>query len=123
MKRSPTDAELAILKVLWRQGPQTVRQVHEALGTGGAYTTTLKMLQIMLDKQLVTRDASQRSHVYSAAVGEEDTQRALVTDLVDKAFEGSAAKMAMHALSLKDVSPDEIAELQHLIDAYEKGER
>lgn len=120
----PTDAELTILRVLWRAGPSTVRAVHDALGGGGAYTTTLKMLQIMHDKGLVRRDASQRSHVYEAALDEQEAERSLLTDLLDKAFGGSAARLAMHALSLRPASKDELAEIRALLDApTEKGRK
>ena len=97
----PTDAELAILRVLWERGSSTVRQVHEALADTREtrYTTTLKLMQIMAEKRLVSRDESARTHVYSAAVGQEQTQRELVKDLVDRAFGGSAATLVLRALS------------------------
>jgi predicted transcriptional regulator len=118
----PTVAELAILGVLWEHGPSTVRQVHEVLSdtrdTG--YTTTLKLMQIMAEKGLVTRDESERTHVYTARIAQTETQRQLVTDLVDRAFGGSAAALVMQALSAHTASPDEIAEIQRLIAAYRK---
>ncbi len=115
----PTDAELAILKVLWAHGPSTVRAVHEALKASSAYTTTLKMLQIMHDKGLVERDTSKRSHVYQPALSEEVAQRSLVTDLLDRVFEGSVARLTMRALSLERASPAELAELRALLDEHE----
>jgi BlaI family transcriptional regulator, penicillinase repressor len=97
----PTDAELEILRALWELGPATVRQVHGALSrtrdTG--YTTTLKLMQIMADKGLVTRNESARTHVYDARVSQEHTQRQLVNDLVERAFGGSAAELVLRALS------------------------
>ncbi len=121
----PTDAELAILGVLWSQGPSTVRQVHEALAddreTG--YTTTLKLMQIMAEKGLVTRNESARTHVYAARVTRDDTQRQLVTDLVDRAFGGSAAALVLQALNAHSASPDELSEIQRLIKAYKEGTR
>ena len=87
----PTDAELGILNVLWRQGASTVKKVHEAMGEQTGYTTVLKMLQIMTEKGLVTRNESQRAHVYQARYTETDTQRQLVTGLLNKAFSGSTA--------------------------------
>ena len=97
----PTDAELAILRVLWDRGPSTVRQVHDALAatqkTG--YTTVLKMLQIMIDKGLVVRDETERAHVYGPRLTEQRTQRQLLGDLVDRAFGGSWAKLVLQALS------------------------
>ncbi|MEZ4302882.1 MAG: BlaI/MecI/CopY family transcriptional regulator, partial [Polyangiaceae bacterium] len=100
----PTDAELALLQVLWRRGPSTVRDVHEELrgeGEGSGYTTVLKLLQIMAQKGLVQRDESQRSHVYRAAATREQTQKKLVGDLLDRAFGGSAQDLVMRALSVK----------------------
>jgi predicted transcriptional regulator len=116
----PTDAELAILRVLWQHGPSTVRQVHEALvdtrETG--YTTTLKLMQIMADKGLVTRDESARTHVYAAAVNEEKTQGQLVKDLVDRAFGGSAKALVLRALSAEGTTAEELREIRKLIDDY-----
>ncbi|HYB97001.1 MAG TPA: BlaI/MecI/CopY family transcriptional regulator [Vicinamibacterales bacterium] len=116
----PTDAELAILSVLWDRGPSTVRQVHDALAESRAtgYTTTLKLMQIMADKGLVRRDASARTHVYSAAAGEEQTQRQLVRDLVDRAFGGSAAALVLRALSEEGASDADLQEIRRLIDDY-----
>ncbi len=120
----PTDAELGILRVLWARGPSTVREVHEALQDGSGYTTVLKLMQIMTEKGLVVRDESQRAHVYSAQATQQKTQRQLVTDLVDRAFGGSPAQLAMQALSSKKTSPQELAELRRLLDSLEQeGER
>ena len=117
----PTEAELAILRVLWERGPSTVREVQESLheerGTG--YTTALKLLQIMTEKGLVHRDESQRTHVYEAAVSEDHTQRQLVRDLLDRAFGGSAQKMVMQALSGRRASPAELAQIRKLLDELE----
>ena len=117
----PTDTELAILQVLWTRGPSTVRQVHEALSgareTG--YTTTLKLMQIMAEKGLVTRDETARTHVYHAALTRDQTQRQLVSDLVDRAFGGSAAALVMQALSSYPASETELAEIQRLVSAYQ----
>lgn len=117
----PTDAELAILRVLWDQGPCTVRQVHEVLlryrDTG--YTTVLKLLQIMTEKRLVVRDDSQRSHVYRARYRQEQTQRQLVHDLVSKAFGGSAEKLVMQALRSESVTAEELAHVRQLLDELE----
>ena len=89
-RRKPTDAELGILRVLWNRGPSTVRDVADAMGRQESYTTILKLLQIMTDKGLVERDQSQRTHVYTAAMSEAQTQKQLVTDLLTRAFDGSA---------------------------------
>jgi BlaI family transcriptional regulator, penicillinase repressor len=116
----PTEAELAILTVLWERGPSTVRQVHEALAdmreTG--YTTTLKLMQIMAEKGLVKRDETARTHVYSAVAGAEQTQRVLVKDLVDRAFGGSAAALVLQALSSDGTSDEELREIRKMIDDY-----
>ncbi len=119
----PTDAELEILKVLWRRGPCTVREVFETLGetkqTG--YTTVLKFMQIMAEKGLVRRDESERAHRYEAAAPEEETQRQLVGDLLQKAFDGSARKLVLHALSADPASADELAEIRRMLDELEGG--
>ena len=114
----PTDAELSILRVLWDRGPSTVRQVHEVLGRARptAYTTALKLLQIMTDKGLVERDERDRTHVYRAKLTEEQTQRQLVRDLLDRAFGGSASKLVMQALASRRASPDELREIRRVID-------
>jgi BlaI family transcriptional regulator, penicillinase repressor len=114
----PTDAELAILRVLWDLGPCTVRQVHEVLSRErpAAYTTSLKLLQIMTDKGLVSRDERDRSHVYHAKLTEEQTQRQLVRDLLDRAFGGSASKLVMQALAARRASAEELSEIRRLID-------
>ena len=114
----PTDAELAILRVLWERGPSTVRQVHDVLGRDRptAYTTALKLLQIMTDKGLVRRDETDRTHVYQARWSEEQTQRQLVRDLLERAFGGSASKLVMQALAAKRASAEELGEIRKLID-------
>src|SRR5687768_18260359 len=116
----PTDSELGILRVLWRLGPSTVRQVHEELGEKTGYTTILKLMQIMAEKGLVTRDESDRTHVYTARGSQGETQRALVSDLVDRAFGGSAAALVLQALQSGDTSPQELAEIERLIDDYRR---
>ena len=119
----PTDGELAILRVLWERGPSTVRQVHEVLSRDRptAYTTALKLLQIMTEKGLVRRDDTDRSHVYHARLTEEQTQRQLVRDLMDRAFGGSAAKLVVQALAGR-ASAEELSEIRKLIDARREGE-
>ena len=114
-RRKPTDAELGILRVLWSRGPSTVRQVAEALGREAGYTTVLKLLQIMTEKGLVVRDEGARTHVYEAAYTQDQTQRQLVTDLLDRAFAGSAAKLVLQALAASKTSPEELAEIKKLL--------
>jgi len=119
----PTDAELAILQVLWQNGPSTVRDVHEELGraAGTGYTTVLKTMQIMFEKGLLERDTSQRAHVYSPARPAEEVRRSLVADLTERAFEGSAARLVMQALSSERASSEELAEIRHLLAGLEAG--
>ena len=120
----PTEAELELLRVLWDRGSSTVREIHEASGdekeTG--YTTTLKILQNMAAKGLVQRDETKRSHVYSAALKAEQTQRQLVRDLLHRAFGGSPAQLVVQALSEKKATPEELAEIRRLLDGMDKPE-
>ena len=113
----PTDAELAILRVLWSKGPSTVRQVHDVLASGRelAYTTVLKLLQIMMDKGLTTREPLGLQHVYTARRTEQDTQRQLVKDLLDRAFDGSTSQLVMQALATTAATPDELREIRRLL--------
>ena len=120
--RKPTDGELAILRVLWARGPSTVRQVAEALVRDTGYTTALKLLQIMTEKGLVVRNEAERTHVYATAASEGATQRQLVTDLMQRVFDGSAAKLVLHALQAGKASPQELAEIRRLLDAH-RGEK
>ena len=115
----PTDAELAILRILWDRGPSTVRQVHDVLAheRQAAYTTALKLLQIMIEKGLVERDERDRTHVYRARLGEEQTQRQLVRDLADRAFGGSAMKLVLQALATRRASPEELRDIRKAIDS------
>lgn len=120
----PTDAELAILRVLWDRGPSTVRQVYEVLSAERelAYTTVLKMLQIMDDKGLVQRDGSERTHVFRARQTRSETQRNLVGDLLDKAFGGSAKGLVLQALATRRASREELEEIRRLIEQAEGGQ-
>lgn len=117
----PTDAELAILGILWDRGPSTVREVHDALASRQAtgYTTVLKLMQIMTEKGLVIRDERQRAHVYEARYSEERTQRQLLADLADRAFRGSPARLVMQALSGRRTSPEELNEIRALLEKLE----
>jgi BlaI family transcriptional regulator, penicillinase repressor len=122
----PTSAELEILDLLWERGAATVREVYEILSarrkpTG--YTTVLKMLQIMNEKGLVERDSTAKAHVYRAKQSQDETQKNLVSDLLEKAFRGSALKLVQHVLETKPASADELAEIRKLIaEAERKGE-
>ena len=121
MRKDPTGAELEILQVLWTRGPSTVREVHEELSSGRptGYTTTLKMLQIMAEKDLVRRDEKPRAHIYEARIPRERTQSQVVRNLVDRVFGGSAARLVMQALSGKRASTAELAEIRRVLDEME----
>ena len=123
LRRKPTDAELAILRVLWARGPSTVRQVAEHMGRETGYTTILKLLQIMTEKRLVARDESARTHIYRAASTQDQTQRQLVADLLDRVFDGSAAKLVLQALASNKASPEELDDIKKLIATKTGGSR
>ena len=122
-RTQPTEAELAILRVLWSRGPSTVRVVHEELGGDGRtrYTTTLKQLQVMAEKGLVDRDESQRSHIYAAVLEEAKTEESLVSGFIDRVFGGSVQKMVVHALNSGKVTDEEIAQIKRLLG--QRGEQ
>ena len=120
----PTKSELEILQVLWQHGPNTVRFVNDRLNEHKRevqYASTLKLMQIMAEKGLVTRDEQNRAHIYSAKPAEAETQRNLVDDLAERAFGGSAYRLALHALGSKKSTPEEIAEIRRLLDALEEN--
>jgi len=123
----PTDAELAILRVLWQLGPATVRQVHDVLTLRSgrerptAYTTALKLMQIMTEKGLVRRDESDRTHIYHPRLTEEQTQRQLIRDLMDRAFGGSSSKLVLQALASKRASSDELVEIREMLEARKES--
>jgi predicted transcriptional regulator len=119
----PTDAELELLTVLWSRGPSTVRDVHETIARRRPtqYTTVLKQMQIMAAKGLVRRDEKLRAHVYETARPREWTERQLAGDFLQRAFEGSASRLMVGALSARKTSKKELAELRRLLDEYERG--
>jgi predicted transcriptional regulator len=119
--RKPTDAEVAILRVLWDRGPSTVREVAAAMDREDAYTTVLKLLQIMTEKRLVRRDESARTHIYEAAHTEGQTQKQIVADLLTRVFDGSAGKLVLQALASGKASPEELAEIRKLLDKQQQG--
>ncbi|MGA0558071.1 BlaI/MecI/CopY family transcriptional regulator [Larkinella sp. VNQ87] len=114
----PTESELEILQVLWANGPSTVRQVNDHLNRARevGYTTTLKLMQIMHDKGLLSRTEEGRYHVYQALVDEQETRQHLLDRFVDTAFRGSAMKLVMQALGTSKATPQELDELKKLID-------
>ena len=123
--QKPTDAELAILRVLWNRGPSTVRQVQDELSKSKktGYTTVLKFMQIMVDKGLLRRDDSPYAHIYEARVPREQTQRKIVADIVDRVFEGSMSRLVMQALEAKHATSEELAEIRKVLKKYERGDQ
>ena len=122
----PTDAELEILRALWQRGPCTVREVKEALNEAKptGYTTVLKLMQIMTDKGLVRRDERQRAHVYEARLAQEQTQQQMVSDLLERVFNGSATSLVMQALATgKRTSAEELSEIRRVLDEFERSDR
>ena len=123
-KLKPTEAELEILQVLWQNGPSSVRQVNEILSekreTG--YTTTLKLMQIMLEKNLVSRNTDSRTHIYSAAAKERETQRQLLDHFVDAAYRGSASRLVLQLLGNRTATREELDEIKALIQQMEKDQ-
>ncbi len=119
----PTDSELEILTYLWQAGPSTVRQVHEYLAETkeAGYTTTLKLMQIMHEKGLLSRTEEGRSHIYTAHVGEEETQQSLLDRFVETAFRGSAARLVMQALGNHKTSAKELDEIRNLLNNLENN--
>ncbi len=123
VSKKPTDAELAILGVIWELGSATVREVHEVLSatqeTG--QTTVLKLMQIMVEKGLLEKDASVRPQVFSAAVPRQQTQKAMLGHVLDGAFSGSAGNLVLQALSMRESSPEELAQIRRMLDELDGG--
>ncbi|AKD02727.1 BlaI/MecI/CopY family transcriptional regulator [Pontibacter korlensis] len=119
----PTEAELEILQVLWQHGPSTVRFVHEELSKTKevGYTTTLKIMQLMTEKEMLEADKSSRSHIFKPLLQEEDTQQQLLNRFLDTAFRGSASKLVMQALGNSRTSKEELYEIRNLLDKLEGG--
>ncbi len=124
IKKKPTEAELNILRILWERGASTVREVHETLYPNNSvgYTTTLKLMQIMVDKSLTIRDTSQRTHIYTASLAEEQNQKRMVKDLLQDAFKGSPSKLVMQILGNHQASAEELDEIKALINKIEKNQ-
>lgn len=119
--QKPTTSELELLRILWTQGPCTVRQVHEALGEQKSigYTSVLKLLQIMTTKGLVRRNEQERAHVYEAHHSPTEMKRQLAGDVLRKVFGGSASELMMHALEGRTTTKQELQDLRRLLDKYE----
>ncbi|NNE25412.1 MAG: BlaI/MecI/CopY family transcriptional regulator [Saprospiraceae bacterium] len=122
-KIKPTESELEILQVLWQNGPSSVRVVNDVLNESRdvGYTTTLKIMQIMTEKGLVTRNTESRTHIYHTAVQENDTQKSLLDSFIEKTYRGSAMRLVMQALGNQKASPEELEELKAIIDKLEKN--
>jgi BlaI family transcriptional regulator, penicillinase repressor len=116
----PSDAEFGILTVLWRSGPSTVREVHEALAKDTGYTSTLKQMQVMHEKGLLRRSERYRSHVYEAAVSREEAQARFAGDLMHRVFEGSARNLVLGALTAQRASAEDLDEIRRMFDKFEK---
>lgn len=117
----PTASELNILGLLWSAGPATVRQIHDLIGKDVAYTTTLKLMQIMLEKGMVTRDKASKSHIYKAAYSMQKAQSNGVTSMLKNVFKGSAKDLVLHALGSHETSASELREIREFLDQLEKG--
>src|SRR5438445_6077993 len=117
----PTKAELAILRVLWEKGPRSVREIQEILDESKptGYTTVLKMMQIMTEKGLVERDETVRPQIYRARYSQEQTQRQLLKDLIQRAYGSSVKSLVMHALATKKSSPEDLEAIEKLLDRFE----
>lgn len=118
----PTDSEMEILNILWQKGPSTVREVHEILGENkdAGYTTTLKLMQIMFEKKLLKRDTGNKSHVYQAAVSQEQTQGQLLKRMIDNVFNGSASQLVMQALGNHKTDKKELDQIMEYLKEVEK---
>jgi len=123
MNIKPTDSELEILNILWEKGPSTVREVHEVLEKNkeAGYTTTLKLMQIMHEKDILKRDVSNKSHVYTANISKEKTQGQIVKRMIDNVFNGSASSLVMQALGNHKPNTEELNEIKKYLDEIEKG--
>ena len=121
----PTDSEIEILKIIWENGPSSVRHVNDELNHKKkvGYTTTLKLMQIMIEKGLLEREEQGRIHIYRAAIREEDTKKLLIDRFVETAFGGSAMQLVMEALGKHQTTPEELKELKELISKIEKDQK
>jgi BlaI family penicillinase repressor len=116
----PSDAEFGILTFLWKSGPSTVREVHEALAKDTGYTTTLKQMQVMHEKGMLKRSEGQRSHVYEPAISKEQAQARFAGELMNRVFEGSARNLVLGALTAQRASPKDLDEIRQILDRLEK---
>jgi len=121
----PSDSEMDVLQLLWKFGPQTVRDVHEKLNVKRVvgYTTTLKVMQRMLEKNLLICDKSERSHLYEAAIAEEETQTELLDRFLNSAFGGSSLKLVVRALGNKSTTKEDLLKIREQLDKIERGSK
>ena len=124
-KSTPTESELEILQILWQKGPSSVRKVNDILNETRevGYTTTLKIMQIMTEKSLVSRDTESRTHIYHSAVKEKDTQKSLLDSFIQKTYRGSAINLVMQALGNQDATETELNELKEIIEKLERNKQ
>ncbi|WP_370626471.1 BlaI/MecI/CopY family transcriptional regulator [Chitinophaga sp. sic0106] len=124
-QQKPTESELEILGILWEKGASTVREIHEKLAEtkDAGYTTTLKLMQIMFEKGLLTRDASSKTHVYAAAVSQQETQQQLLSKMIDTVFGGSASQLVLQALGHHKSSDKELDQIRQYLNDIEKQQR
>ena len=125
MLKKPTDAELEVLQILWKLGPSTVRTVNKELSKNRevVYTTTLKMMQVMVDKGFLSRDTSRRTHLYQAEIDQSEIQHTLLDKLLSSAYEGSPLRLVVHALGHKKTSAKDLEEIKKIIDQLEKKKK
>ena len=123
--QKPTESELTILQILWREGPSTVRGVHEIISENkdSGYTTTLKIMQIMAEKGIVERDTSARTHIYNATIKESETKRSLLSSFISTTFGGSTTSLVLEALGNASTSKEDLDEIKTLISAIEKSKK
>ena len=119
----PSDGEVDILSILWQRGPATVRQVHDALHNGNGYTTTLKQMQLMTEKGLLTRSEQFGAHVYEPGIPKERTQAQIAGNLMQRVFGGSAESLVLGALSAQRTSDEEIRNIRRMLDEFETKKR
>ncbi|WP_211092384.1 BlaI/MecI/CopY family transcriptional regulator [Chitinophaga eiseniae] len=121
----PTESELEILGILWEKGPSTVREVHDILSQtkDAGYTTTLKLMQIMHEKELLQRDTSSKTHVYTAAISQQTTQQQLLNKMIDTVFGGSASQLVMQALGQHKSSEEELDKIRQYLSDMEKQQK
>jgi len=123
VRHIPSDAEFGILTVVWRRGPSTVREVHEALAKPTGYTSTLKQMQVMHERGLLRRSERFRSHVYEAAISRDEAQARFAGDLMHRVFGGSARNLVLGALTAERASEEDLEEVRRMLDKFERRKK